>query len=65
MDRSQVLDLSDDWKDIEFPEGKTWIFQHGEEAPDLFFATENEACAAQQGWRIARGFHPITGEPQS
>lgn len=64
MDRSQVMNLAEDWNETVYPVGKPWLFQpDDDEAPDLFFATENEACAAQQGYRIARGFHPITGEP--
>lgn len=61
MDFSQVIDVAS------LPEGSEqsprWLFEPDDStAPDLYFDTEAEACAAQQGYRIARGFHPITGE---
>jgi hypothetical protein len=62
MDRSQVQDRFFDDVDETVSPASRWHFMPDDiDAPDLFFATEDEACAAQQGWRIARGFHPITG----
>jgi hypothetical protein len=62
MDGSQVIDrLGTDEAESVTPASR-WHFQPDDDwSPDLFFATEHEACAAQQGWRIARGFDPITG----
>ena len=44
----------------------SWLFQpDSDDFGDLVFATENEACAAQQAYRMARGFDPITGEKKA
>lgn len=42
------------------PEGEPWVFEC-DDYEDQFFATEEEACAAQREWRQAHGFDPITG----
>lgn len=62
-DGSNVTDRHDNEDAALVSDASRWHFMPDEDdAPDLFFATEGEACAAQQGWRIARGFHPITGD---
>lgn len=62
-DGSNVSDRHDNEDAAIVSDASRWHFMPDEDAaPDLFFATEVEACAAQQGWRIARGFHPITGD---
>jgi hypothetical protein len=58
-DQSVVYDRLD----LEDPEqvspASRWVFQpDDDEIKELFFTTEQEACAAQQGWRLARGFDP-------
>jgi hypothetical protein len=66
MDGSQVIDRLDlcEWEQV-MPASR-WLFQPDDlDAPDLFFPTEDQACAAQQGYRIARGFDPITGDKSS
>ena len=65
MDTSQVYNFFDmdtaDMPDADLP----WIFVPSDDAlPDLSFATENEAYAAQQGYRIAKGFDPVTALPR-
>lgn len=62
MDGSQVMDRLD-LEEVEQVSPKNrWHFMPDDaDAPDLFFGSEAEACAAQQGYRAARGFHPIRG----
>lgn len=62
MDRSQVMDQHEFRDEKEVSPKSRWHFQPDDDnAPDLFFSTELEACAAQQGYRIAKGFNPFTG----
>jgi hypothetical protein len=62
MDASQVLDRHDTEKADDVSPESRWLFMPDDDsAPDLFFPTEQEACSAQQGWRIARGFNPFSG----
>lgn len=42
-----------------FPKGLPWVFETDED--QNYFATEDEACAAQRDHRRRNGFHPITG----
>lgn len=52
MEGSQVVELGD-----------KWIFQPRDSSlDDLVFDTELEACAAQQGYRLAIFCDPMTGE---
>lgn len=41
-------------------EATPWCFDH-DHGPTEFFATEDEARAAQRAYRTQRGFDPITG----
>lgn len=41
---------------------KPWCFDHNH-GPTEFYATEDEACAAQRAYRQQHGFDPITGDP--
>ena len=43
-----------------FPKGVPWVFETDE--AQNYFATEDEACAAQRDHRRWNGFDPITGE---
>lgn len=64
-DESEVFEVAD--LDVEYQVGfpKAWVFRSDDEyAQDLHFDTENEACAAQQAWRMARGCDPTTGKAQ-
>jgi hypothetical protein len=54
-----MLDDIDEWTE-RFP-GRPWLFDT-DESPVQAFATEDEACAAQRAYRVAKGFDPITGE---
>ena len=58
LDESEVYPISD-------IAVSAWVFQPREdELDDLLFDTEKEACAAQQGYRLAKGYDPITGEKE-
>ena len=45
--------------DGEHPPGLPWVFECEED--DNFFATEDEACAAQRDWRRRNGLDGVTG----
>jgi hypothetical protein len=65
-DRSNVSDRLDfeEPRDVS-PQARYHFQPDDDNVPDLFFGTEEEACAAQQGWRIARGFKPYSGEQET
>lgn len=62
-DESAVIEVAS--LDAEYQDeiGKPWLFQpDDDDEPDQAFDNEEEACAAQREYRIARGFNPHTGE---
>lgn len=52
-----MLDDPSEWGSEKTP----WIFDC-DELPIAFFATEDDACAAQRAYREAHGFDPMTGD---
>jgi hypothetical protein len=62
MDRSHVASRTEYAEAPGLTPEMRWHFAPDDGvSQDLIFTTEDEAYAAQQGWRIARGYHPITG----
>jgi hypothetical protein len=50
-----------DTESVGFDPACPWILETDEDGAQ-FYATEDEACAAQRAYRAAHGFDPETGE---